>query len=728
MNTLERVSPVSTLQQDRLLRLHFPNGDGPSSELLIDEFHGREALSNDFEFELELLSLDALIPLKSILGSMAAVELTGREGGARWFNGYITQFVHSGTDGGFARYRMALSPWTTLLRRRVDNRIFQNQSLSDTLADVFAAYEPFADYDLQLAESSGPETFRVQFEETDYNYFNRRCEEKGWCYWFEHRRDGHTLVLTDDSTRCQPIDGRVQVRFQGGVRVDEDECIDQWQAQRDLVSAKVSLRSFDFKKPSQPLGGDADSINDQGRVSRQEVYEYSGAYAFADQRGGDSMARLRMEEIEAAGKRFHGEGDCRRLRPGRSFELIDHYDRDARRPEESEFILVEILHRAGNNLSQGVENQAYYRNDMVALRKRIPFRPGRGHNSAPVRMSGLQTAKVVGPAGEEIWCDEFGRIRLQFPWDRNDYNDERASCWVRVSNPISGGQFGGMFLPRIGQEVAVDFLGGNPDLPVVVGRFYNADNMPPWSLPDAKNQMGLYSKSIGGGYDNANAFRFDDTPGKEELWMHAELDQRLEVERDESHWVGQDRRKTVDRDETVQVHRHRTETVDGNETITVHQNRTETVDQEEKITVHQNRSERVDLDENISIGKNRSEDVGLDETVAIGNDRTVGIGGHKQQTIAKTYVQNVGLAKMTNVGLAYSLNVGAAMNTIVALAQAEQVGLSKHIDVGKDFVLEAGSSITLKTGGATLVMKKNGDITIRGSGNVVVKANKIGEN
>lgn len=728
MNTMEHPGPASQWQETRLLQLHFPNDDGPASELLIDTFHGRESLSNDFEFELHLLSRDALISLKSVMGLMAGVELAGRDGEPRWFNGYVTQFAQAGTDGGFARYRMVLSPWTTLLRRRMDNRIFQNQTLRDTLDQIFAAYGEFADYRVEEVEDASPETFRVQFEESDYNYFNRRCEEKGWFYWFEHRADGHTLVISDNSTVGKPIEGRFQVRYHGGEHFDTDDSVDQWQAQRDLVPAKVSLRSYDFKKPSQLLAGDADTLNDQGKAPRHEVYEYTGAYAYADPHGGDRMAKLRMEEIEAAGKRFNGESDCRRLQPGRVFELIDHFDRNPEQPEESQFFLVEVVHRARNNYVHDQTLEAYYHNDMIALRKKIPFRPGRGHNSHPVRMSGLQTAKIVGPPGEEIWCDEYGRVRIQFPWDRNDFNDDRASCWVRVSNPLSGGQYGGMFLPRIGQEVAVDFLGGNPDLPVVVGRFYNAENMPPWELPAAKNQMGLYSKSVGGGYDNANVFRFDDTPGQEELWMHAELDQRLEIERDESHWVGQDRKKTVDRDEVVQVHRHRTETVDGNETITVLKDRTENVKQNENITVNQNRVERVDLNETLAVGQNQQITIGQNRSETVGQNENVAIGDHKQQTIGKTYIQNVGLAKMTNVGLGYSINVGAGMNTLVTLTQTEQVGLVKRVNVGRDLVVEAGTSITLKTGDARLIMKKNGDIELRGSGNVIVKGNKIKEN
>ena len=302
---------------------------------------------------------------------------------------------------------------------------------------------------------------------------------------------------------------------------------------------------------------------------------------------------------------------------------------------------------------------------------------------------------------------------------------------MRVNNPLGGGQMGGMFLPRIGQEVVIDFLNGDPDMPVIMGRFYNADNMPPWSLPEAKNQMGLYSRTVGGGYDNSNAFRFDDTPSKEEVWLHAEKDQRIEVENDESHWVGHDRSKTVDNDETVHVKHNRTETVDNDETITVHNNRTETVDKDETITIHNNRKERVDKNETISIGDNRNEDVGKNESVKIGQSRTktvgknekvsigkswsINVGKFKTETIGMAYMQNVGLGRMENVGAAYNLNVGGLMATVVGAQRSDMTAMNHSVSVGKSFTLKAGDVIELRCGKSVLRMDSSGKITIKGS-------------
>ncbi|MDK2127096.1 type VI secretion system Vgr family protein, partial [Parachitinimonas caeni] len=318
--------------------------------------------------------------------------------------------------------------------------------------------------------------------------------------------------------------------------------------------------------------------------------------------------------------------------------------------------------------------------DIQALPSNLPFRPERS-TPKPI-VQGPQTAVIVGPAGEEIWTDEHARVKVQFHWDRRGKKNDQSSCWVRVSQPWAGQNFGMVAIPRIGQEVVVSFLEGDPDQPLITGRVYNADQMPPWDLPGNKTQSGILSRSSQGGhYDHANALRFEDKKGAEEVWLHAEKDQRIEVEHDESHWVGNDRRKTIDRDETTIVHRHRTETVDGNETITVHQNRTETVDQNETLTIHQHRKERVDHNETISIGDNRNEDVGKNESVTIGKNQSLSVGSSrdkqigrneqdkisknwsikvgqlKTETVGMAYMQNVGLAKMMTIGMAYNVNV-----------------------------------------------------------------------
>ena len=358
------------------------------------------------------------------------------------------------------------------------------------------------------------------------------------------------------------------------------------------------------------------------------------------------------------------------------------------------------------------------------------FRPPRSLRKPVVQ--GPQTAVVVGPAGDEIHTDPYGRVKVQFHWDRYGQKNDKSSCWVRVSSPWAGKSFGFVQVPRIGQEVVVDFLEGDPDQPLITGRVYNAEQMPPWELPANATQSGVLSRSSkDGAYGNANALRFEDKMGEEQLWLHAEKDQLTEVENDEKKWVGRDRVKDIDRHETTTVKGNRTETVNLDETITIHKNRSERVDLDEKVSIGMNRSEDVALNETISIGVNRSEAVGANETIGIGANRSEVVGGMQTETISRADIQNVGLAKMLNVGLGYSINVGGAMNTAVALAQLEEVGAMKTVMVGQDFsttvgrnysakvgasyTLEATDDITLKVGKSTLVMKADGTVLINGA-------------
>jgi type VI secretion system secreted protein VgrG len=299
-------------------------------------------------------------------------------------------------------------------------------------------------------------------------------------------------------------------------------------------------------------------------------------------------------------------------------------------------------------------------------------------------------------------------VRVQFHWDREGQYDDKSSAWVRVASTWAGSNFGFVAIPRIGQEVLVQFLDGNPDRPLITGRVYNQQNMPPWELPANQTQTGMLSRSsTGGEYENANAIRFEDKKGAEEVWLHAEKDQRIEVENDESHWVGHDRTKTIDRDETVHVKHDRTETVDNNETITVHNNRTERVDHNETLSIGDNRTEDVGQNETISIGQNQS--------VTIGDNRSVTIGGNKSETIAQAKAESIGLGKALSIGLGYQTTVGGAMNTTVGLMQAEQVGLSKSVMVGNKFSITAGDELEITVGKSSLVMKSDGTVLINGT-------------
>jgi type VI secretion system secreted protein VgrG len=323
---------------------------------------------------------------------------------------------------------------------------------------------------------------------------------------------------------------------------------------------------------------------------------------------------------------------------------------------------------------------------------------------------------VVGPPGEEIHTDQYGRVRVQFHWDRIGEFDHKSSAWIRVATAWSGPNFGATSIPRIGSEVIVQFLDGNPDRPIITAMVPNAATMPPWDLPANKTQSGILSRSSpGGAYSNANAIRFEDKTGQEQLWLHAEKDQLTEVENDEKKWVGRDRKKDIDRDETNHIKRDRTETVDHNETITVHNDRVERVDHNEKVSIGDNRTEDVGQNETISVGdnqtisvgKNRSKTIGANEKDKIGKNWSINVGKFKTETIAMAAMQNVGLAKMVNIGGAYNTNVG--------LARVDIVGLSWTQKVGKSYSITAGDELSITVGKASLVMKADGTVLINGT-------------
>ena len=719
---------ASDPQHKRLLRLTFPKKDGPAALMLANRLDATEALSSDFHYSVEVLSNNASIALKDVQGKLVSIALVREDKTLRYFSGYVFEFRHVKTDGAQATYAMVLLPWLAYLRLRQDNYLFHSKTLVEQTEAIFGDYS-VRDAQLRINQGDAPYTDACQYGESDYNYLHRRWEERGWYYWYEHTDSGHTLVLSDDSTQAPPIDGdSPKVPYQREAGSNEDDGIGDWSPVRRLVPASVALASFDFKNPK-PASALTSTKNQQGEVLRQEVYEYTGGYGFANNAAGDAQATLRMQEIEAGGKHFEAAGNDRSVQPGRWFHLSGHFDDSLGEDgKATEFFITQVRHSASNNYqlgggSGGGQQTAQYSNRLTCIRKTIPWHPGRGHNSTDPKIYGLQTALVVGPPGEEIHTDAYGRVRVQFHWDRVGGYDHKSSAWIRVATAWSGPNFGATSIPRIGTEVIVQFLDGNPDRPLITAMVPNAATMPPWELPANKTQSGILSRSTpGGAYSNANAIRFEDKTGQEQLWLHAEKDQLTEVEHDEKKWVGNDRVKDIDRDETSHIKRDRTETVDHDEKITVHNDRTERVDHNEKVSIGDNRTEDVGKDETISIGdnqkisvgKNRSESVGDNEDISIGSNRSVKVGGSKSETVAKTKTETVMLAKMLTVGGAYQTTVGAAMNTTVGLMQAEQVGLSKTVMVGDKFTITVGSEFRIEVGESVFLMKADGRIEIKG--------------
>ena len=699
--------------------------------LRFDMLQGREALSSLFDFQVTLKSEEKGLSADDLLGQSITVDFELDGGGRRYLNGQCVHFRSAGRRGKQHLYIANLRPWLWYATRRSDYRIFQGKTTPDIVKQVLAMY-PFP-VKWMLSRSYRSWVYCVQYRETDSNFVQRLLEHEGIWFWFDHSAGEHTLVISDDIGLASPYPGYATIPFYPHDHtVPDKDHLHGWAAGGNVQSGKYAARDYNFVMPSADLT--TQRINPAAHPhASYDIFDYPGSYPTLGE--GDPYARVRLEELQSGHKRSHGEGRARGLAPGRLFTL----ERHAVGAYNKEYLVVAAEYDFSDNDYEANEDSGEHRLSIAAEFHPTdqPYRPER-RTPKPHTM-GPESAVVTGPAGQEIYTDEHGRVKVQFHWDRYGKKDENSSCWIRVSHPWAGTGFGGVHIPRIGQEVLVDHLNGDPDQPIIVGRVYNTNNPHPWGLPANATQSGFLTRSsMGATWQNANAFRFEDKKGEEQVWLHAEKNQDIEVENDETHWVGHDRTKTIDHDETVFVKHDRTETVDHNETITVHNDRMERVDHNEKISIGDNRAEDVGKNETVSIGNNRTNSIGDNHTQTIGKNHTETIGknhtetvgsNHRQkigknqsvkvgknltETIGKANIQNVGMAKMTNVGLVYSINVGAAMNTLVALNQSEQVGQSKQTNVGKNYLLEAGDSITLKVGQSVLVMKKDGTVTLNG--------------
>jgi type VI secretion system secreted protein VgrG len=516
-------------QHDRLMRLDFPRNDGPDRVLLPNRLKAHEEVSRCFRFEVELLSDDAQIPLKAMMARMVTISLVREDGSLRYFNGYVTEFRFLRADGGFAFYYMVLEPWLTFTKLRKDNVSFHGKSVIELTELTFAHYRQ-KDWNPLIVDEYPRLTCANQYDETDYNHMHRRWEEFGLHYWYEHRADGHTLWLSDKSTLVQPIDptgiddsGEIPFRDKAGSL--EDDGIREWIPMRSIGSGQTTLVSFDYKNPVAQRAS-AESLNNQGDVYPHEIYENTGSDGFRTYREGEKLAQQRMGERDANTQTFEARGNDRTAQPGRFFKLGDHFSAEpqaARNGEaphaniaDRDYLILSVNHEASNNYQAGPSAPSHYENTFRCVRKNIRWRPGRHHNSQPCTYPGIQTAIVVGPAGSEIHTDGYGRVKVQFHWDRLGKYDENSSPWLRVMSPGAGSEFGNIRLPRVGEEVAVLYLDANIDHPVILGALYNAMHMPPWQLPEQQALSGLRSRELqaGDGSGRGNHLVLDDTPGK----------------------------------------------------------------------------------------------------------------------------------------------------------------------------------------------------------------------
>lgn len=517
-------------QHGRLLRLDFPRDDAPAhAVLLVNSLVAEEELSRDFRFCVELISDSAHIDPASLMAKMATVSMVRNDGSLRYFNGYVTEFHMVRADGGLAFYHMVLEPWLAFARLTEDCYSFHDRSVIELAEDTFADYLE-RDWKLRLAGEYPKLSCANQYNESDHNHLHRRWEAAGLYYWYEHRADGHTLWLGDQSGMAEPIDAvgdaPGEIRFKAEAGSFEDDAVREWKAVRRVKPGVAALVSFDYKNPC-PRIVYRNSLNRQGDVFAREVYQDTG-YRFGNSADGEAMAQRKMEAIDADALQFEARGNERNAMPGRYFRLADHFSceppalfrsDEVQEAAASEYLIVKVVHKASNNYQVGKDVHSHYDGEFTCVPSATPWRPRLGHNSAPHPDPGILTATVVGPKGEDVYTDELGRVKLQFHWDRVGQFDVRSSPWIRVVSPLAGAYMGQQSLPRVGQEVAVQFVGGNIDHPIILGGDYNALNMPPWQLPGERPLMGLRSYEFRSGDGNSGGQRsnhliLDDTHGK----------------------------------------------------------------------------------------------------------------------------------------------------------------------------------------------------------------------
>lgn len=547
---------------NRTVTITTPLGDG---ELVFYNLNGTESIGRLFEFEVELIREigKGNVSADDLLGQDMTVKLDLPNGSTRYFNGETVEFRHTGLRNRYIVYRARLRPWLWYLSLTANCRIFQEKTVVDVIKAVLNDYS-FADVEYQIDGSYETMDYCVQYRESDFDFISRLMEHDGLFYYFKHQDKKHTLVITDSNQHWQTINDYDTLPYypaENSERRERDH-IFEWLPKSRVTTGKYEQTDFDFESPSTDLTTKKQNPGAY-KNNQLEVYDYPGKYT--DTSVGTKLTDKRLEERQMPYSLKEGKGNAAGIVPGMKFTLEQHYFEE----ENAEHVIVSASYTVqGDDPASAMGGSGeIFQCSFSAIDQNQAYRSAR-LTEKPV-ISGSQTAIVVGKSGEEIWTDKYGRIKVQFHWDREGSSDENSSCWVRVSQPMAGKKWGWISLPRMGQEVVVSFLEGDPDRPLITGRVYNDEQMPPYELPANQTQSGIKTRSSKDGTaENFNEIRFEDKKGEEELYVHAEKNYTRIVENDETVQIGADKKDKGD--QTVDIHNNRTVTLaEGTDTLTI---------------------------------------------------------------------------------------------------------------------------------------------------------------
>jgi len=561
-----------TTQKDRLLSIATPLGP---DYLLINKIHADERISELFEFDVELLYDEeedngyeaTIVDGKDIVGQTVSIAIAQDDGGKRTLTGMVNNFTLLGRNRRFTFYNATVVPHIWILTRNFQSRIFQHKSVPDILREVFKGFE----VKFQLQGEYKPRNYCVQYQETDFDFASRLMEEEGIYYYFEHAAGMEKLILRDDFKAPEDCPNKSDIPIVNEDLTGEifESAIKKWQTDYKFQSGKVTLWDYHFQLPKKKHEAEKTSIFDVGGNKKFEVYKFPAGYARKyddiDKSGGQrsdltnvtqdktTTVGNRMTALDAQYKNLAGLSDCCTLTPGYRFQLKNHPNREF----NIKYIVLSVKHDAEQSPDYivGDTHPNAYLNEFTC----IPHGSGYPEFRPSLKMPkpiiyGSQTAVVVGPAGEEIFTDKYGRVKVQFHWDRQGQVNADSSCWVRVAQSWAGNRWGMMFIPRIGMEVLVHFLEGDPDQPIITGCVYNPDAMPPYTLPDEKTKSTIKSNSSKGG-GGFNEFRLEDKKGEEQIFIHGEKNIDVRIKNDSMETIIRDRHLIIERDQLEKVKR-----------------------------------------------------------------------------------------------------------------------------------------------------------------------------
>jgi type VI secretion system secreted protein VgrG len=677
-------------QENRLIAIKV-DGQG-DDDLLLNGFNCTEAISRPYVIHAEVLSQEPEVDFTDIIGQKATITLqTNDENNPRYFSGYVSRFAQSGSDSVFHHYHMEIVPWIWFLSRHADCRIFHNLTIPQIIQKVFDAFTAKTKGPIQtnLQATYTAQEYVVQYRETSLNFISRLMEHAGIYYYFSHTDTDHTLIIADTSASAKdcPIQSTASHADTTASGDMFEDRIASLRLKREFKTGIYTSTDYNFKTPSTNMVASENTVISVGGNDPLEIFDYPGVHGTADE--GRSISKIRMQEHEAAHRILSGSGHVRSFIPGYAFAIENHY----RSELNDSFLLTEVQHAAtvgGTYLGGQQGGGISYHNQFTCIPMAVPYRPPRVTPKPLVH--GPQTATVVGKSqdsanssddndpgtdGEEIWVDKYGRVIVLFPWDRAG----QCSCWVRVSQEWAGQGWGSITIPRVGQEVLVSFLDGDPDRPIITGRVYNANQTVPYLLPDNQTRSTFMTRSSKGGSSSTyNELRFEDKMGAEQVFIRAQYDYDTQVLHDTREAIGNNRSLTVAKDQM--------ETVGGDLHTQISGGVIETVGKDVNTNITGNVVEKVGGDVNRNISGKVAE--------SVGGDSNLGITGNLNLSAGEAVNMNAGTNLVSASGTAYSHNAGTSIDL--------QGGTTVTIQAGVTLTLSAGSSfITIGPAGVTIV-------------------------